>query len=114
MRGCKNSECRITKVIHESIVCTVFNMPEIENSTDDGIPVCHKHYKQLYRFINPSHIFCRTCGKHISDLTNSRGIPEASILQIFLWRIPSLQAPLLRRTEYASLATNHTCVLSDT
>ena len=84
VRGCKNSECRIAKVIHESIVCTVFNMPEVENSTDDGIPVCHKHYKRLYRFINPSHMFCRTCGKHISDLTNSRGIPEASMLQSFL------------------------------
>ena len=64
---------------------------EIENSepiettnSGEGIPLCTYHYGMIYRHMNPSHMKCKTCSKHISDITNRRSIPEPSAIEAFL------------------------------
>ena len=97
-------KCRATKLVGERTVCSVFGMPEPdqEDSSSNDIPLCHYHYGILYRHMNPSHLNCKTCGRHISDFSKSRPVPEANTLEAFL----------LENTEFSGSfsATDRVCL----
>ena len=87
---CMENACKVTTLADKSTACSLFHM-ELENSepiettnSGEGIPLCTYHYGMIYRHINPSHMKCKTCSKHISDITNSRPIPEPSAIEAFL------------------------------
>ena len=46
--------------------------------------MCVYHYGVWYRHLNPSHLKCKACNKHIPDVTKGRTIPEPQLIQNFL------------------------------
>jgi len=82
--------CKITTLSDKSTICSSFGMDK-ENSepietasSNEGIPLCTYHYGILYRHLNPSHLKCKTCSKHISDITKSQAVPEPGMIGAFL------------------------------
>jgi len=81
---------KLTTLSDKSTICSLFGMDK-ENSepietasSNEGIPLCIYHYGILYRHLNPSHLKCKTCSKHISDITKSRAVPEPVMIGAFL------------------------------
>ena len=87
---CNECVCKITTLSDKSTICSSFGMDK-ENSepietasSNEGIPLCTYHYGILYRHLNPSHLKCKTCSKHISDITKSQAVPEPGMIGAFL------------------------------
>ncbi|XP_064384664.1 uncharacterized protein LOC135333611 [Halichondria panicea] len=84
---CNECECKSTTLADRATICSLFdmNIERIETPRGtDGIPLCTYHYGVLYRKLNPSHLKCKTCSKHISDFTKSRVVSEPDIIEAFL------------------------------
>lgn len=77
---CTNSAQKVTKLANESTLRIFFpidneniadNACQSSEAQHEGVPLCTEHYGTWYRYTNPSHKWCKTCGKSLTDLSKS-------------------------------------------